>query len=63
MVPKKQDLIEIINTAPPSSGIYIFKDEKERVLYIGKAKNLRNRIRSYFQPSARLDPRRKAMVR
>ncbi len=63
MVSKKQDLTEIINSAPSSPGIYIFKDDKERVLYIGKAKNLKNRLRSYFQPSARLDPRRASMVR
>ncbi|MDH2908393.1 MAG: excinuclease ABC subunit UvrC [Candidatus Nitrosotalea sp.] len=33
---------------PPHPGIYIMKDETEKILYIGKAKNLRNRVKSYF---------------
>ncbi|MDE1814432.1 MAG: excinuclease ABC subunit C, partial [Thaumarchaeota archaeon] len=33
---------------PPHPGIYIMKDETENILYIGKAKNLRNRVKSYF---------------
>ncbi len=33
---------------PSHSGIYIMKDSKENILYIGKAKNLKNRVRSYF---------------
>jgi len=44
-------------------GIYLFKDEKNRVLYVGKAKNLKNRLRSYFQRSAALDERKAAMMR
>ena len=33
---------------PKSPGCYIYKDEKDEIIYIGKAKNLVNRIRSYF---------------
>ena len=33
---------------PTNPGIYFFKNKKEEILYIGKAKNLRNRVRSYF---------------
>lgn len=33
---------------PSHSGIYIMKDDKSNILYIGKAKNLKNRVRSYF---------------
>lgn len=33
---------------PQSAGIYFFKDKQEKILYIGKAANLRNRIRSYY---------------
>ncbi len=54
---------EKLSRVPAVPGIYIFKDEKNRVLYIGKAKNLRNRLRSYFQRSAALDERKAAMVR
>lgn len=47
---------------PPDPGIYIMKGAKERVLYVGKAKNLRNRLRSYFQQSSSLDSRKLRMV-
>jgi len=39
---------------PPKPGCYLMKDEQGRVLYVGKAVNLRSRVRSYFQPSAQL---------
>jgi excinuclease ABC subunit C len=37
---------------PAQSGVYLLKDAKDRILYIGKAKSLRPRVRSYFQASA-----------
>ncbi len=40
----------------------MFRDEKGRILYVGKAKDLRNRVRSYFQKSSSLDMRKSAMV-
>ncbi len=52
-----------LQQAPSSPGIYIMKGAKERVIYVGKAKNLRNRLRSYFQNSASLDARKTMMVR
>lgn len=36
---------------PTKSGVYLMKDQKDRVLYVGKANNLRSRIRQYFQKS------------
>lgn len=45
----KTPLIEKIAALPEGCGVYLFKDEQGRVLYIGKAVNLRNRVRSYFQ--------------
>ena len=36
---------------PSSSGVYLFKDKRERVLYVGKATNLASRVRSYFTSS------------
>jgi excinuclease ABC subunit C len=36
---------------PKCCGIYLFKDEYHNILYIGKAKSLRDRVRSYFNPS------------
>ena len=52
-----------ISSVPSNPGIYIFKNAKEKVLYVGKAKNLKNRVRSYFQKSSGLDPRKSAMVK
>lgn len=43
-----------IKDFPSEPGIYLMKDSEGRVLYIGKAKNLRDRVSSYFQPSADL---------
>lgn len=36
---------------PPDPGVYLMKDKKGKPIYIGKAKNLKNRVRSYFQGS------------
>ena len=47
---------------PDTTGCYLFKDARGRVLYVGKAKSLRSRVRSYFQKSAHPDPRTAAMV-
>jgi excinuclease ABC subunit C len=45
---------ELIRAFPAAPGLYFMKDAGDRVLYIGKAKNLRSRAGSYFQPSANL---------
>ncbi|OPX34968.1 excinuclease ABC subunit C [candidate division KSB1 bacterium 4484_188] len=43
-------------------GVYLFRDSTGKVLYVGKAKNLRNRVRSYFQSGKNLDPKTQVMV-
>jgi excinuclease ABC subunit C len=46
----RQDKIKgLLDILPRKAGVYIFKDLKGKILYIGKAKNLRDRVRSYFQ--------------
>ncbi len=47
---------------PTSPGVYRFRDEHGRVIYVGKAKNLRARLSSYFQDFAALHPRTQTMV-
>ncbi len=45
---------ETIRSFPAAPGLYFMKDADDKVLYIGKAKNLRSRAGSYFQPGANL---------
>ena len=45
---------DAIRAFPTGPGLYFMKDAEDKVLYIGKAKNLRNRAGSYFQPGANL---------
>ncbi len=56
------DIKQKFSRVPMSPGIYIMKGQRERVIYVGKAKNLRNRLRSYFQKSTTLDDRKTKMV-
>ncbi len=56
-------MVPELSKTPRRPGVYIFKGQKGNVLYVGKAKNLRTRLRSYFRESANLEPRKAAMVR
>ena len=47
---------------PTQPGVYRFRDSQRRVVYVGKAKNLRARLSSYFQDVAHLHPRTATMV-
>ncbi|MFJ9586958.1 excinuclease ABC subunit UvrC [Streptomyces acidicola] len=47
---------------PDSPGVYKFRDEHRRVIYVGKAKSLRQRLANYFQDLAGLHPRTRTMV-
>src|SRR5512136_2485826 len=44
-----EDMKEKIETIPNNPGVYLFKDEKGTILYVGKAGNLKHRVSSYFQ--------------
>ncbi|HPZ22424.1 MAG TPA: excinuclease ABC subunit UvrC [Bacillota bacterium] len=46
------ELAEKVKQLPASSGVYIFKDAAGEIIYVGKAKNLRSRVRSYFGEAA-----------
>ncbi|MEU9334831.1 excinuclease ABC subunit UvrC [Streptomyces sp. NPDC048290] len=47
---------------PDSPGVYRFRDEHRRVIYVGKAKSLRQRLANYFQDLSGLHPRTRTMV-
>ena len=48
---------------PDRPGVYLYRDGKQQVLYVGKAASLRGRVRSYFQESRPRDPKTDALVR
>jgi len=48
---------------PQGPGVYLFKDRQGRILYVGKAGNLKNRVKSYLQPEERLHPKTRALMR
>lgn len=52
-----------LNGLPTRPGVYQHKDADGKVLYVGKAKNLRNRVRSYFQEGRPVDGRLAIMIR
>ena len=54
-------LLKQLDDLPKSPGVYLFSDKKRKLLYVGKAKNLRARVRSYFQQSPK-GPRIRTMV-
>ncbi len=49
-------------TLPTVPGVYIYKNEKNKIIYVGKAKNLRDRVKSYFQPPTKLGPKTAQLV-
>lgn len=51
-----------LSNLPAKPGVYLFSDKTQKILYVGKAKILRNRIRSYFQKANHTDPRIQIMV-
>jgi len=54
---------EKLQTLPTKAGIYLHKNTSGKIIYVGKAKNLRNRVRSYFQASRNLDYKTRQLVK
>jgi excinuclease ABC subunit C len=57
MVATKESLLERVNALPNKPGIYIFRNSEGRVIYVGKAASLRNRVRSYFGSPHSMEPK------
>ena len=57
------DLVrERLKTVPNRPGCYLMRDRRGVIIYVGKAKNLRRRVSSYFRPGARHPPKVRSMV-
>lgn len=57
------NLAEKLKNLPTSAGVYIHKNAEGKIIYIGKAKNLRNRVRQYFQSSKNHDLKTRELVK
>ena len=53
MAAPSSDLKEKVRRLPHSPGVYMFKDQFGEIIYVGKAKDLKKRVSTYFQPSRR----------
>jgi len=56
------DIRENLKKLPDSPGVYLHKDDTGRIIYVGKAINLKRRVSQYFRPPEQLDPKTRAMV-
>lgn len=56
------EIKEKLTLLPDKPGCYLMKDQQGRIIYVGKAVNLKNRVRSYFQNSAHHSPKVKSLV-
>ncbi len=61
MVDKSEKLREKLKTLPSSPGVYFHKDKNGKIIYVGKAAVLKNRVRQYFQNTEK-DPKTAALV-
>lgn len=57
-----KDFSQTLPTIPAEPGVYFYKDTDGKVIYVGKAVNLRNRVRQYFQQSRQRDVKTDALV-
>ncbi|MCS7317810.1 MAG: excinuclease ABC subunit UvrC [Candidatus Dojkabacteria bacterium] len=59
---KFNDLIKKAESLPASPGCYMFLNKDKQIIYVGKAKNLRNRVKSYFYGFDNLEKRKQNMI-
>src|SRR5438105_6600781 len=52
LAPMEDRVKKLLSSVPAKPGVYLFRDERGDLLYVGKAKSLRPRVRSYFQRSS-----------
>ncbi|WP_120170586.1 GIY-YIG nuclease family protein [Thermohalobacter berrensis] len=49
-----EELKEKIDHLPRKTGVYLIRDKYNNIIYIGKSKNIRKRVKQYFQPSRKV---------
>ncbi len=57
-----EELKEKARTLPYAPGVYLMRDKNDKVIYVGKAKKLKNRVSQYFQDTASHSPKTRIMV-
>src|SRR5258706_620431 len=55
-------LAEKARQLPKAPGVYLMKDDKGRVIYVGKSASLRDRVANYFQPATRLEHKKVGLI-
>lgn len=58
-----QPIKDTVKNIPKDPGVYFFKNNKNVIIYIGKAKNIRNRVRTYFQKNKYQSPKNISMIK
>ena len=58
-----EELLEKVSHLPTTPGVYLWRDKYKRIIYVGKAINLRNRVRSYVRQDANRAPKVTAMMK
>lgn len=56
------NLSDKVKNLPSSPGVYLMKDSYGSIIYVGKSKNLKKRVQSYFQPSSNHSPKTEKLV-
>ncbi|MDR1145213.1 MAG: excinuclease ABC subunit UvrC [Verrucomicrobiales bacterium] len=64
MPAERPDLTPKLRALPHRPGVYIYRDRLGRIIYVGKAKDLRRRVSQYFHPSRKMtaDPKTRALI-
>jgi excinuclease ABC subunit C len=59
---QNESLKKSVEELPDKPGVYIYRNDKKQIIYVGKAISLKNRVRSYFQSTEKLGPKTAALV-